>query len=192
MVKDKPNSIRTYDEDGFRKRAACLCVRNELEDEILLVTSSGDRDRWIVPGGGLEPNEDSSAAALREVMEEAGVIGHLARCLGSFEHPERRHRTSVYVLNVTEELKEWEDCGSRQRKWFKLDDAIAELSVHKPVQCKYVRLLSKNENQRASTNSPPAPENAQNQPKASVSGLLMSARNNIKTNSIVEDELGTR
>lgn len=34
MVKDKPNSIRTYDEDGFRKRAACLCVRNELEDEV--------------------------------------------------------------------------------------------------------------------------------------------------------------
>lgn len=38
-----------------------------------------------MPGGGLEPNEDSSAAALREVMEEAGVIGYLARCLGSFE-----------------------------------------------------------------------------------------------------------
>lgn len=38
-----------------------------------------------MPGGGLEPNEDSSAAALREVVEEAGVIGHLTRCLGSFE-----------------------------------------------------------------------------------------------------------
>ena len=38
-----------------------------------------------MPGGGLEPNEDSSAAAVREVMEEAGVIGKLARCLGSFE-----------------------------------------------------------------------------------------------------------
>ena len=37
MVKDKPNSIRTYDEDGFRKRAACLCVRNELEDEVSFV-----------------------------------------------------------------------------------------------------------------------------------------------------------
>lgn len=34
MVKDKPNSIRTYDEDGFRKRAACLCVRNDHEDEV--------------------------------------------------------------------------------------------------------------------------------------------------------------
>lgn len=60
-------------------------VRYHDAKQILLVTSSGDRDRWIVPGGGLEPNEDSSAAALREVMEEAGVIGRIARCLGSFE-----------------------------------------------------------------------------------------------------------
>lgn len=167
MVKDKPNSIRTYDQDGFRKRAACLCVRNELEDEILLVTSSGDRERWIVPGGGLEPNEDSRSAALREVMEEAGVVGQLSRCLGSFEHPERRHRTSVYVLNVTEELREWEDCGSRQRRWFKIDDAIAELSAHKPAQCNYVRLLLKQANkqtaelQLASSMSKPAHETIQ-------------------------------
>lgn len=38
-----------------------------------------------MPGGGLEPNEDSSAAAIREVKEEAGVVGRLTRCLGSFE-----------------------------------------------------------------------------------------------------------
>lgn len=38
-MKDKPNSIRTYDEDGFRKRAACLCVRNELEDEVGISSS---------------------------------------------------------------------------------------------------------------------------------------------------------
>ena len=49
------------------------------------MTSSGNRERWIVPGGGLEPNEDYSSAALREVMEEAGVKGRIARCLGSFE-----------------------------------------------------------------------------------------------------------
>ena len=34
MVKEKPNSTRTYDEDGFRKRAACLCVRDETEQEV--------------------------------------------------------------------------------------------------------------------------------------------------------------
>lgn len=47
MVKDKPNSIRTYDEDGFRKRAACLCVKNELEDEVSFVApNSSPESDW--------------------------------------------------------------------------------------------------------------------------------------------------
>lgn len=41
----------------------------------------------------------------------------------------------------------------RQRKWFKLDDAIAELSVHKPMQCKYVKLLSRKSDQTASNST---------------------------------------
>lgn len=36
-------------------------------------------------GGGLEPNEDAEEAAIREVIEEAGVKGILGRCLGTFE-----------------------------------------------------------------------------------------------------------
>ena len=34
MVKEKPNSIRTYDEDGFRRRAACLCFKDEAQQEV--------------------------------------------------------------------------------------------------------------------------------------------------------------
>lgn len=34
MVKEKPNSIRLYDEEGFRRRAACICVRSESETEV--------------------------------------------------------------------------------------------------------------------------------------------------------------
>jgi len=40
MVKEKPNSIRTYDADGFRKRAACLCVRDETEQEVGTISCS--------------------------------------------------------------------------------------------------------------------------------------------------------
>ncbi|KAI1309101.1 Diphosphoinositol polyphosphate phosphohydrolase 3-beta [Halotydeus destructor] len=148
MVKEKPNSTRTYYEDGFRKRAACICVRNELENEVLLITSSGKPDRWIVPGGGLEPNELDEEAAIREVIEEAGVIGVLNRPLGTFEcissqNLERKHRTSVYVLLVTKELEEWDDSKSigRQRKWFSVNEALQLLAVHKPVQVEYVKLL---------------------------------------------------
>uniref|UniRef100_A0A3B3BZG1 diphosphoinositol-polyphosphate diphosphatase n=1 Tax=Oryzias melastigma TaxID=30732 RepID=A0A3B3BZG1_ORYME len=135
MMKLKSNQTRTYDGDGYKKRAACLCFRSEAEEEVLLVSSSRHPDKWIVPGGGMEPEEEPNVAAAREVCEEAGVKGTLGRLVGIFEvshrhclvfvnifetlphsgilflsqNRERKHRTYVYVLIVTEVLEDWED-----------------------------------------------------------------------------------
>lgn len=49
------------------------------------MTSSRRPELWIVPGGGVEPEEEPSVTAVREVLEEAGVMGKLGRCLGVFE-----------------------------------------------------------------------------------------------------------
>lgn len=145
MVKEKPNSTRIYDADGFKRRAACICVKNDSEDQVLMVTSSRRSDQWIFPGGGVEPDEDSSVTAMREVAEEAGVTGKLDRFLGIFEvrNIERKHRTEVFVMVVTEELPEWEDSIriGRQRKWFTVEDALKHLRLHKPVQMTYLETL---------------------------------------------------
>ncbi|XP_075225427.1 diphosphoinositol polyphosphate phosphohydrolase 1 Aps isoform X3 [Lycorma delicatula] len=113
--------------------------------DVLLVTSSRRPDHWIVPGGGVEPEEEPSVTAIREVIEEAGVVGTLGRCLGVFEvgNDEKKNRTEVFVMVVTEELPEWEDSRSigRQRKWFSLDEALKQLSLHKPVQLTYLESL---------------------------------------------------
>ncbi|XP_068125500.1 diphosphoinositol polyphosphate phosphohydrolase 1 [Hyperolius riggenbachi] len=145
-MKLKNNQTRTYDRDGFKKRAACVCFRDGAEDEVLLVSSSRYPDRWIVPGGGLEPEEESSATAVREVFEEAGVKGILGRMLGVFENFERKHRTFVYVLTVTEILDDWEDSVSigRKRRWFSIEEAVRALQGHKPVQASYFQSLRQN------------------------------------------------
>ncbi|XP_012887809.1 PREDICTED: diphosphoinositol polyphosphate phosphohydrolase 3-alpha [Dipodomys ordii] len=143
-MKCKPNQTRTYDPEGFKQRAACLCFRSEREDEVLLVSSSRYPDRWIVPGGGMEPEEEPGGAAVREVYEEAGVKGKLGRLLGVFEqNQDRKHRTYVYVLTVTELLEDWEDSLSigRKREWFKIEDAIKILQCHKPVHAAYLEKL---------------------------------------------------
>uniref|UniRef100_A0A8C1MPY4 diphosphoinositol-polyphosphate diphosphatase n=1 Tax=Cyprinus carpio TaxID=7962 RepID=A0A8C1MPY4_CYPCA len=121
MMKFKPNQTRTYDGEGFKKRAACLCFKNDREEEVLLVSSSRHPDQWIVPGGGMEPEEEPGGAAVREVYEEAGVRGTLGRLLGVFE---------VRLPNC------------RKRKWFKIDEAIRVLQCHKPVHAEYLRKLT--------------------------------------------------
>lgn len=121
-----------------------------------------------MPGGGVEPDEEPHATAIREVLEEAGVVGKLGRYLGVFEvttnapddtltpcpaenspivlkNRDHKHRTEVYVMTVTEELKEWEDSRSigRNRKWFTIDDALNQLALHKPTQRHYLQELKR-------------------------------------------------
>jgi 8-oxo-dGTP pyrophosphatase MutT (NUDIX family) len=51
----------------------------------LLISSSRNKNFWVIPGGGIEDNENPEDAAEREVYEEAGVQGRLGRLLGIFE-----------------------------------------------------------------------------------------------------------
>ncbi|XP_059843720.1 nudix (nucleoside diphosphate linked moiety X)-type motif 4a [Hypanus sabinus] len=143
MMKIKDNQTRTYDGEGYKKRAACLCFKSDCEEEVLLVSSSRHPDQWIVPGGGMEPDEEPGNAAVREVYEEAGVKGKLGRLLGIFENRDRKHRTYVYILIVTEILEDWEDSVNigRKRDWFKVEDAIKVLQCHKPVHAEYLEKL---------------------------------------------------
>ena len=52
-VKMSPDD-RIYDSDGLWLRSACVCVRDESESEVLLVSSSARPDCWIVPGGKVQ------------------------------------------------------------------------------------------------------------------------------------------
>ncbi len=54
-------------------RACAAVLRTGLYGpEILMVRH---RDFWTLPGGGIEPGEQSSAAAVRELWEETGLRG---------------------------------------------------------------------------------------------------------------------
>ena len=102
--------------------------------EILLITSRETR-RWVVPKGwpirGLKPHQ----AAAREAWEEAGVEGRIgARKVGVFDYDKRLSggqlqpvRVEVYPLEVVEEHDDWPEAGQRERRWFSPEDAGAKV-----------------------------------------------------------------
>jgi len=146
--KVKPTAPCINDAEGFRLRAACVCVRSREEQEVLLV-SSARKSGWIIPGGKVNPEEagNPAASAMREAREEAGVVGTLGRCLGTFENRERQHRTRVFVLYVDKLEDVWQestDNGSlkgRRRQWFALQEAQRLLQENKPIHCNYIEAL---------------------------------------------------
>lgn len=141
--KIKPFQASINDADGFRMRAACVCVKTVTEQEVLLVSSSGGRG-WIIPGGKVEPREadNPSISAIREAREEGGAVGQLGRYLGEFENTEKGHRTRVFVMYVEslepEEL--WEE-SNRERKWFTIREAKEVLQKNKPFHVKYLERM---------------------------------------------------
>ncbi|XP_068749739.1 diphosphoinositol polyphosphate phosphohydrolase 1-like isoform X1 [Montipora capricornis] len=137
--RDSAKKDRTYDSEGYTRRAGCLCFKTDSEKEVLLVTSKGSPDKWIVPAGGVENGEQYDEAAVREALEEAGVRGSIARPLGMFQDDISRKRTMLYVLIVKEELEVWQDAaqGGRRRAWFSVHKAWDLLS-HRPCQQSYL------------------------------------------------------
>ena len=100
--------------------------------EVLLVTSRETR-RWVVPKGWPWRETADHDAAAGEAWEEAGIRGRAnPTSIGSYTYDKRRHdevrtlKVMVYLLVVTEEAARWPEYEQRQRAWFS-PTAAAEL-----------------------------------------------------------------
>ena len=98
--------------------------------EILLITSR-DTGRWVLPKGWPEAREPLSEAAAREAGEEAGLSGAMshievgryfyAKALPSGQ--EVPCEVLVYPLQVSAMASKWKERRERERRWFAGDEA---------------------------------------------------------------------
>jgi 8-oxo-dGTP pyrophosphatase MutT (NUDIX family) len=57
--------------------AGAVVFRPRDNRPLYLVVSSSDGANWVLPKGHIEPGESPETAALRELREEAGVVGEI-------------------------------------------------------------------------------------------------------------------
>jgi 8-oxo-dGTP pyrophosphatase MutT (NUDIX family) len=99
-------------------------VDNELK--YLLVEASDNRDVWVLPKGHIEKGETPEAAAVREVLEEAGVRAEVVARVGESEYDVRGRTVRVifFLMQYQGEIVRTEERGLA---WHRYQDALGLL-----------------------------------------------------------------
>jgi 8-oxo-dGTP pyrophosphatase MutT (NUDIX family) len=130
---------------------AALPVRRRPDGslEVLLITSRETR-RWIIPKGWPMKGLKDHKAAAKEAEEEAGVVGAVGKHpIGSYTYWKRRTahfdlcEVFVYRLEVEDQLPQWREKHQRQSQWFSVQEAAGR--VEEPGLGKLIESLEREE-----------------------------------------------
>lgn len=129
---------------------AALCTRKKAgKREVLLITSR-DTGRWVLPKGWQMTDRTGGETALTEAWEEAGVIGALTGpAIGCYLYPKmiapgRVHtcRVEVHPVRVDRLEARFPERGQRRRKWMSAKKAAK--AVQEPELAVMLRNLPRN------------------------------------------------
>lgn len=156
-LKVKPTKSRVGRENqrfnpdtGSRMVAGCICL-NESKDKVIMILSSVNPGKWVLPKGGIELDEgdDFVISAVRETWEEAGCEGRILEKLpivydlrGAkapiLEGEDRKKdfdplkfipklEFHFYTMEVAQLSPEWPELKTRSRRWCTYSEARHEL-----------------------------------------------------------------
>ena len=122
----KKNRLRPEPDREPRDQCAALPWRRTADGavEVLLISSRETR-RWVIPKGWPMKAKSSAETAAIEAFEEAGVLGAIkAKPAGVYHYGKRlksgriQHvRVAVHALKVAEERASWPEQAQREKRW---------------------------------------------------------------------------
>lgn len=118
------------DESPKTQVAALPYRKRENRIEVLLVTSR-ETKRWVIPKGWPMPGLKDFTSAKREALEEAGVTGQISKTpIGTYDYEKGLKAGAamncsvlVFRLQVKTMLRNWKEQHERMRKWFSPKEA---------------------------------------------------------------------
>lgn len=116
----------------MRQQVGALPIRWTGDEPRVLLVTSRETQRWIIPKGWRMRGRSNAEAAAQEALEEAGVRGRVhTKPIGRYKYAKRLAdgvedcKVTTYLLEVTEELDAFPEMAERQREWFTVADAVA-------------------------------------------------------------------
>jgi 8-oxo-dGTP pyrophosphatase MutT (NUDIX family) len=115
--------------------ALCVCQADDGDELLVLLVTSRDTRRWVIPKGWPARSLKAHQAAAREAKEEAGVEGRVSSSIfGKYRYTRREksgdqtHVVSVYLIAVKALLDKWPEETERKRAWFSLSSAARRVA----------------------------------------------------------------
>lgn len=116
--------------------------------EIMLITSR-DSGRWVIPKGWPITKLAPADAAAREAYEEAGLVGRIGdQPIGRYNYDKRLDDGSnvhctvdVFAFEVEKQRKSWPERDERRTRWFMTEEAV--VAVEEPELRAIIRSLKK-------------------------------------------------
>lgn len=151
QAKKAPKSKKKSDRPSSpRLQYAALPWRVSEEEgvEILLATSR-ETKRWVIPKGWPMKGRKPHIVAAIEAQQEAGLHGKVEKSkLGEFDYEKRMKggglvdcRVEVYAMRVERQRKKWPEKGQRVTYWFPFD--VAAEQVDEPGLCDIILAFGK-------------------------------------------------
>ena len=114
------------------RHAGAIPFRHDPEGLRVLLITSRDTGRWVIPRGLIENGLTSAQTAELEAYEEAGVKGVIKEIpLGIFTYNKRLRSgiakpatVEVYALQVEKNLKKWPERSQRRLEWMPVSEAV--------------------------------------------------------------------
>jgi 8-oxo-dGTP pyrophosphatase MutT (NUDIX family) len=135
-------------QENPRNQYAALPFREDGALEVMLVSSRETR-RWILPKGWPMKGRKPHGTAAREALEEAGLVGKMGKePVGTYHYLKRRKngssllcRVTVFPMRVQRQRKSWPEKDQRVTRWFAIEEA-ADL-VQEPELQEVIRNFEK-------------------------------------------------
>ncbi len=132
------NVFRMRGPREIRSQCGAICWRREADEVQVLLVTSRDTGRWVIPKGGQIDGLDDPGSAAQEAWEEAGVrgtvletpLGHYTYRKGLRSGSDVDCDVAVFALKVREIRDRFPEEGQRDRRWF--TPAAAALRVCEP------------------------------------------------------------